>query len=122
MQKEAIVGRMYFGNDNPLIIRYCEKCTPRAVESHQALLDKIEGSQIIELYKVDGTFLRREIMKSQVYNLNPHKPARVAMVLYNERYASQGGGSIDFWNKLTEGEKDTCRKIVSEIESAPSED
>ena len=58
----------------------------------------------------------------QSYNLKPHKPARVAMVLYNERYARQGGGSIDFWNKLTKGEKDTCRKIVSEIESAPSEE
>ena len=54
-------------------------------------------------------------------NLNPHAPARVAMVLYNERYAAQRGGSMDFWDSLREGERDTCRKIAQEIKDAPQE-
>ncbi len=48
-------------------------------------------------------------------NLNPHKAARVAMCLYASRYAAQGGGSMDFWDRLTEAEKRTCRGIVEQI-------
>lgn len=60
-------------------------------------------------------------MKNQTRNLNPHKPARVAMCLFAQRYASQHGGSMDFWDKLNESEKNTCRKIASDIEMAPKE-
>lgn len=43
------------------------------------------------------------------------------MVLYSSRYAAQGGGSMDFWDKLSEGEKRTCREVLEQIEAAPSE-
>ncbi len=54
-------------------------------------------------------------------NLNPHKAARVAMCLWGNRYAAQGGGSMDFWDKLTESEKKLCREILEQIEKAPEE-
>jgi hypothetical protein len=54
-------------------------------------------------------------------NLNPHKPARLAMALYGDRYENQGGGSMDFWDSLTDGEKRTCREIVSGISTARDE-
>lgn len=54
-------------------------------------------------------------------NLNPHKAARVAMAIYGQQYAKQGGGSMDFWDSLTEGEKRTCREILKQIESSPDE-
>ena len=54
-------------------------------------------------------------MKSQERNLNPHAAARAAMILYNQRYADQGGGSMDFWDSLTAGEKKTCVRIAEQI-------
>jgi hypothetical protein len=51
-------------------------------------------------------------------NLIPHAAARVAMALYNERYAAQGGGSMDFWDSLTDGEKQTCASIAKQIREA----
>jgi hypothetical protein len=54
-------------------------------------------------------------------NLNPHKPARAAMWLWGERYSKQGGGSMDFWDKLTNSEKDTCRRMVKDILDAREE-
>jgi hypothetical protein len=55
---------------------------------------------------------------SQQRNLNPHAAARVAMALYNERYAYQRGGSMDFWDSLTNGEKRTCAKLAKDIREA----
>ena len=60
-------------------------------------------------------------MAKQDYNMNPHKPARVAMVLWCFEYAAQGGGSIDFWRKLPESKKEICRRIAKEIVNAPDE-
>ena len=54
-------------------------------------------------------------------NLNPHKAARVAMTLWNQEYARQRGGSMDFWDELTESQKELCREIVEQIEKAPAE-
>lgn len=54
-------------------------------------------------------------------DLNPHKPARVAMILWNREYASGGKGSMSFWDSLTESEKQTCREIVEQIAKAPDE-
>lgn len=54
-------------------------------------------------------------------NLNPHKPARVAMLLWNKEYAAQPGGSMDFWDSLTEFDKRICREAVRDIENAPAE-
>lgn len=60
-------------------------------------------------------------MTDHIRNLNPHKPAKIAMVLYNERYAAYGGGSMDFWDSLTDNEKKLCRKILKDINSSPIE-
>jgi len=60
-------------------------------------------------------------MKGQKYNLNPHKPALVAMILYSSKYAAQSGGSIDFWRKLSESQMQNCREIAQQIVNAPDE-
>ena len=60
-------------------------------------------------------------MKDQRRNLNPHKPARVAMYLYGEAYSRQKGGSMDFWDSLPESSKRLCRQLVAEIEASPAE-
>lgn len=51
----------------------------------------------------------------QTRNLNPHQPARAAMWLWGKRYSEQGGGSMDFWDKLSESEKRLARELVADI-------
>lgn len=51
-------------------------------------------------------------------NLNPTAPARVAMTLWSDRYAAQNGGSMDFWDTLSEAEKRQCRQIAEQIQAA----
>jgi hypothetical protein len=55
-------------------------------------------------------------------NVNPHKPARIAMVLWGGRYVNQGGGSMDFWDRLSPARQQLCRDILEQIEQAPAED
>lgn len=57
-------------------------------------------------------------MKDQKRNLNPHQSAVAAMWLWGERYAAQGGGSMDFWDSLTDSEKRLCRDMVRRIMEA----
>lgn len=54
-------------------------------------------------------------------NLNPHKAAVAAMWIWGKRYSEQRGGSMDFWDALTETEKRTARHLVTEIAVAPDE-
>lgn len=54
-------------------------------------------------------------------NRNPHKAARIAMILWAKSYASQAGGSMDFWDALTNNQKRLCREILEEINAAPAE-
>lgn len=54
-------------------------------------------------------------------NRNPHKAARVAMIMWGGAYAAQSGGSMDFWEKLGPNDKKLCRELVKEIENAPVE-
>lgn len=54
-------------------------------------------------------------------DLNPHKAARIAMVLWNYEYAASGKGSMSFWDSLPEGQKTTCRDILTEIQNSPDE-
>ena len=64
----------------------------------------------------------RSGMRDQRRNLNPHKPARIAMVLWDFDYAyTQSGGSMDFWDKLSDAKKNICREIVQELAQAPDE-
>lgn len=51
----------------------------------------------------------------QKRNLNPHAEAIAAMYLYGDEYAAQGGGSMDFWDKLSESRKNICRAFVVRI-------
>jgi hypothetical protein len=60
-------------------------------------------------------------MSDQSRNLNPHKAARAAMYIWGERYAQQRGGSMDFWDKLQEHEKNVARRLVKEISELPDE-
>lgn len=60
-------------------------------------------------------------MKDQTRNLNPHKAAKAAMWLYSKQYAASGGGSMDFWDSLSESAKRKCRDLVSGIEKCPAE-
>lgn len=48
-------------------------------------------------------------------NLSPHRPAMCAMWLYADRYTSQKGGLMDFWDKLSESDKATCRRMAEQI-------
>ena len=54
-------------------------------------------------------------MKDQTRNLDPHRPAKCAMWLYGHEYSKQGGGSMDFWDKLTKSQKETCRRMAEDI-------
>jgi len=54
-------------------------------------------------------------MEDQTRNLNPHKAAKAAMWIWNERYMAFGGGSMDFWDSLSESEKQIARTCVKEI-------
>lgn len=54
-------------------------------------------------------------------NLHPHKAARYAMHFYSDRYAKQGGGSMDFWDSLTERERQECRERVADLLRFPDE-
>lgn len=49
-------------------------------------------------------------------NLNPHAEARIAMIIWSDEYAyKQRGGSMDFWDSRTEGQKRQCVEIVDQI-------
>ena len=51
-------------------------------------------------------------------NLNPHKPARLAMVIWGRRYSQQSAGSMDFWDALSDSEKRLASELVDEIAEA----
>lgn len=57
-------------------------------------------------------------MTDQIRNLNPHAEARAAMVIWSEEYASQRGGSMDFWDTLPDHRKRLCAKFVDDILSS----
>lgn len=51
-------------------------------------------------------------------NRDPHAAARVAMCLYCDRYCGQDGGAMDFFDNLSDGEKQTCARIADDIRAA----
>lgn len=57
-------------------------------------------------------------MKDQTKNLNPTPEAVFAMHHWHNKYASQGGGSMDFYDNLTKLEKRYCARAVEAIEKA----
>lgn len=54
-------------------------------------------------------------------NLNPHAEARVAMLVWGERYSKQSGGSMDFYDSLTDSERNLCREWAREIHTSHRE-
>ena len=48
-------------------------------------------------------------------NLNPTPEAVIAMWMYGQEYSQQHGGSMEFWDKLSEGKKQACRDIVKRV-------
>lgn len=51
----------------------------------------------------------------QTRNLNPTPAAKVAMIVWGERYSKFGGGSMDFWDSLTPLEKKRCDMAVEAV-------
>jgi hypothetical protein len=56
---------------------------------------------------------------NQKRNISPIAPALVAMALWNNRYGAQRGGSMDFWDTLSDYEKRTCTELAEQIRKAP---
>lgn len=52
-------------------------------------------------------------------NLNPHAEAIAARFLWGYQYAAQRGGTMDFWDSLTEHQKALCRELVDRVLDAP---
>lgn len=48
-------------------------------------------------------------------NLNPHAEARLAMALWDKEYAAQRGGSMDFWDGLSESRKALCVRLLNDL-------
>lgn len=51
-------------------------------------------------------------------NLNPTAEAVIAMNLFPDRYCTQSGGSMDFWDKLSDRDKRRCVEVVELVRSA----
>lgn len=55
-------------------------------------------------------------------NIHPHAEARLAMVLWSHEYAyEQNGGSMDFWDSLSDQRKRLCVDTVSAVLAAERE-
>ncbi len=54
-------------------------------------------------------------MKDQTRNLNPTPEAKVAMIIWGEEYSEQRGGSMDFWDNLSNSRKKRCQLVVKEL-------
>lgn len=54
-------------------------------------------------------------------NLNPHQEARLAMVIWGKEYSQQRGGSMEFWDALSDSRKRLCREVLDEIHTCPRE-
>lgn len=54
-------------------------------------------------------------MKDQRRNLYPTPEARVAMIIWGAEYSRQQGGSMDFWDRLTETRQRRCKMVVDQI-------
>lgn len=58
----------------------------------------------------------------QARNLNPHAPATAARFIFGREYAYQSGGVMDFWDSLSESEKQLCRDLVDAVKKSRPED
>jgi hypothetical protein len=58
-------------------------------------------------------------MKDQTRNLNPIAPAIVAMTIWGHKYAAQRGGSMDFWDSLSDEDRRLCREVAERVKETP---
>ena len=58
----------------------------------------------------------------QTRNLNPTPEAKVAMIIWGKEYSEQGGGCMDFWDRLGEDNKRRCRMAVEELSDGCNND
>ncbi|PCJ32165.1 MAG: hypothetical protein COA90_04115 [Gammaproteobacteria bacterium] len=56
-------------------------------------------------------------MECQQRNLNPTPAAQVAMIIWGEEYSKQLGGSMDFWDGLSDYRKSRCRLVVKQLKT-----
>lgn len=54
-------------------------------------------------------------MEDQTRNLNPTPAAVVAMWVWGERYSKQNGGSMDFWDGLSDREQKFCQGMADKV-------
>jgi len=54
-------------------------------------------------------------MNDQTRNLKPTLPAKVAMIVWGNEYAAQNGGSMDFWDQLSDDKKKICLMVLDEL-------
>lgn len=54
-------------------------------------------------------------------DLHPHAPARAAMWRYSADYARSGLGSMGYWDRLPERDKELCRRMAADIKACPDE-
>lgn len=54
-------------------------------------------------------------MNDQTRNLNPTPEAKVAMIIWGKEYSGQNGGSMDFWDGLSEDRRKRCRAVVKAL-------
>ena len=50
-------------------------------------------------------------------NLNPHREAILAMMVWHNEYAAQRGGVMDFWRKLPISKKTQCIEWCNRLEA-----
>lgn len=53
----------------------------------------------------------------QKRNLNPTPAARVAMIIWGKEYSEQRGGSMEFWDSLSDFRKRRCEMVVEALSS-----
>ena len=51
--------------------------------------------------------------RQMLRNIRPTPEAQWAMRLWSDEYAAQTGGSMDFWDGLTEYRKKLCQEIAT---------
>ncbi len=65
--------------------------------------------------------LKEREAKQARRNLNPTAEAYIAMNLWSREYAhEQHGGSMDFWDNLSDWQRKHCRQLVERIKKTES--
>lgn len=58
-----------------------------------------------------------------ISDLNPHKAAYVATLIWSVRFQASGiGSTMEYWAGLNPREKDYARRLLAEIMAAPDEE